>query len=130
MRRAHSLVVLAAAGLTLTLAGCGGNEHAERRVLAAFFARSPRARQLSTLFPHRSGTIACTIPTGGPATSKPLQGRCATDISLVKHDRAVVTLTETWEHGGLAHTWFFFIRRNGEVQSVVQEGAPAPQGQR
>jgi XTP/dITP diphosphohydrolase len=128
MRRARSLVVLAAAGLTL--AGCGGDEHAERRVLDSFFKGSPRARQLSTLFPHKSGTIACTIPTGGPATTKPLQGRCATDISLVKHNRAVITLTETWEHGGLAHTWFFFIRRNGAVQSVVQEGAPAPQGQR
>jgi len=123
MRRACSLVVLAAAALTL--AGCGGDEHAERRVLAAFFAGSPRARQLSTLFPHKSGTIDCSIPTGG---ATPLQGRCATDISLVKHDRAVVTLTETWGHGGLAHTWFFFIRRNGAVQSVVQEGAPAPQG--
>ena len=128
MRRARSLVVLAAAGLTL--AGCGGDEHAERRVLDVFFKGSPRARQLSTLFPHKSGTISCTIPTGGPGTTKPLQGRCATDISLVKHNRAVVTLTETWEHGGLAHTWFFFIRRNGAVQSVVQEGAPAPQGQR
>jgi len=124
MRQARSLVVLAAAALTL--AGCGGDEHAERRVLAAFFAGSPRARQLSPLFPHRSGTIACTIPVGG-AGAKPLQGRCSTDISLVKHNRAVVTLTETWGRGGLAHTWFFFIRRNGTVLSVVQEGAPAPQ---
>ena len=128
MRRARSVFILAAA--VLTLAGCGDNDHADRRVLATFFAKSPRARQLSTLFPHKSGTISCTIPTGGPATTKPLKGRCATDISLVKHNRAVVTLTETWEHGGLAHTWFFFILRNGEVQSVVQEGAPAPQGQR
>jgi hypothetical protein len=126
MRRAGSVLGLAAAALTL--AGCGGDEHAERRVLAVFFTRSPLARQLSTLFPHKSGTVACVIPTGGPAGTKPLNGRCATDISLVKHDRAVVTLTETWEHGGLAHTWFFFIRRNGAVQSVVQEGAPAPQG--
>jgi hypothetical protein len=128
MLRARSVLILAAAALTL--AGCGDNDHADRRVLATFFAKSPRARQLSTLFPHKSGTIACIIPTGGPATAKPLHGRCATDVSLVKHDRAVVTLTETWEHGGLAHTWFFFIRRNGVVQSVVQEGAPAPQGRR
>jgi hypothetical protein len=128
MLRARSVFILAAAALTL--AGCGGNEHADRRVLATFFAKSAQARKLSTLFPHKSGTIACVIPTGGPASTKPLNGRCATDISLVKHDRAVVTLTETWEHGGFAHTWFFFIRRNGEVQSVVQEGAPAPQGQR
>jgi hypothetical protein len=129
MRRTGSVAVLAVAALAL--AGCGGDEHAERRVLAAFFAGSPRARQLSPLFPHKSGTIACTIPSGGSAGAKPLEGRCATDISLVKHNQAVVTLTETWGHGGgLAHTWFFFIRRNGTVLSVVQEGAPAPQGER
>jgi hypothetical protein len=46
-------------------------------------------------------------------------------VSLVKHERAVVTLTEAWNHGSLAHTWFFFIRRDGEVESVVQEGPPA-----
>ena len=126
MQRARSVFILAAA--VLTLAGCGENDHADRRVLAAFFAKSSRARQLSTLFPHKSGTIACVIPTGGPVGTKPLNARCSTDISLVKHDRAFLTLTESWGHGGgLAHTWFFFIRRNGEVQSVVQEGAPAPQ---
>ena len=125
MKRTSSVVVLAAA--VLALAGCGGDKRAEGRVLDVFFAGSPRARQLSPLFPHRSGTIACTIRSGGPAPAKPLQGRCATDISLVKHNRAVVTLTETWGHGGLAHTWFFFIRRNGAVLSVVQEGAPIPE---
>jgi hypothetical protein len=128
MRRARSLVVLAAAALTL--AGCGDNDQADQQVLSVFFTRSPLARELSTLFPHKSGTIKCVITTGGPAGTKPLHGRCATDVSLVKHDRAVVTLTETWEHGGLAHTWFFFIRRNGAVQSVVQEGSPAPQHRR
>lgn len=129
MRRTGSFVVLAA--VALSLAGCGGDSRAENRLLDRFFAASPQARQLSTLFPHRSGTIACTITSGRPAGTKPLQGRCSTDISFVKHDRAVVTLTETWGHGGgYAHTWFFFIRRNGAVQSVVQEGAPAPQAAR
>jgi hypothetical protein len=55
-----------------------------------------------------------------------LQATCATDISLVKPSRAVVTLTEAWNHGAKAHTWFFFIRRDGTVQSVMQEGRPAP----
>jgi hypothetical protein len=55
-----------------------------------------------------------------------VQATCASDISLVHPARAVVTLTEAWNHGAKAHTWFFFIRRDGTVQSVVQEGAPAP----
>ena len=70
------------------------------------------------------------IPHRWTSGNEAAAGRCATDVSLVKHDRAVVTLTETWNHGGQAHTWFFFIRRNGQVQSVVQEGAPAPQSRR
>jgi len=125
MRRARSLLVLAAAALAV--AGCGGDERLDEHVLGAFFAGfSTLAHQLSPMFPHKPGSIACTLKEPGP-TGKLLQAHCATDVSLVKHDRAVVTLTETWEHGGLAHTWFFFIKRNGAVQSVVQEGAPAPQ---
>ncbi|HVM56394.1 MAG TPA: hypothetical protein VMT74_02945 [Gaiellaceae bacterium] len=127
MRRASSLVALALSALAL--AGCGGNEHAEQRVLEAFFGgSSPVAHRLSTLFPHKPGSVNCSIPGGGVPARQSIEGRCATDVSLVKHDRAVVTLTETWQHGGLAHTWFFFIKRNGDVQSIVQEGAPAPQG--
>jgi len=125
MRRVRSVLVVAAAALVL--AGCGGDERVNEHVLGAFFTGSSTlAHQLSPMFPHKPGSIACTIKEAG-ITGKLLQARCATDVSLVKHDRAVVTLTETWEHGGLAHTWFFFIKRNGKVQSVVQEGAPAPQ---
>jgi len=129
MRRTGS--VLALGVCALALAGCGGDKQAEQRVLEAFFnGSSPTAHKLSTLFPHEPGSIDCSIPEGGAAARSSIEGRCATDISLVKHDQAVVTLTETWEHGGLAHTWFFFIRRNGAVLSVVQEGAPAPQAER
>ena len=39
--RARNVFILAAA--VLTLAGCGDNDHADRRVLATFFAKSPRA---------------------------------------------------------------------------------------
>ncbi|HUJ93236.1 MAG TPA: hypothetical protein VLW05_11090 [Gaiellaceae bacterium] len=125
MRRARSLLLVSVA--TLALAGCGGDERLDEHVLGEFFAGSSTlAHQLSPMFPHKPGSTACTIKEAG-LTGKLLQARCATDVSLVKHDRAVVTLTETWEHGGLAHTWFFFIKRNGYVQSVVQEGAPAPQ---
>jgi XTP/dITP diphosphohydrolase len=131
-RAARALLkALAAAGAAVfLLAGCGGNDAEQREVLAKFFLRGKEARKLSTLFPHVPGKIACTITVGGPPSAKPLQGDCATDITFVKHDRAVVTLTETWQHGGLAHTWFFFIRRNGTIESVVQEGAPAPQAAR
>jgi XTP/dITP diphosphohydrolase len=124
------LAALAAAGAALLLAGCGGNDNEQRAVLASFFARGGAAGQFDSLFPHKPGKIACVIPVGGPAGTKPLDGACATDVALIKHNRAVVTLTETWSHGGLAHTWFFFIRRNGRIESIVQEGAPAPQAQR
>jgi hypothetical protein len=66
---------------------------------------------------------------GGPAPQT-LQATCSIDVSLVKHDRAVITLTEAWNHGARAHTWFFFVRANGSVQSVVQEGAAAPQARK
>ena len=79
-------------------------------------ARSARG---SRTFPAR---LKCSVAVGG----KPVQATCATDVSLVKPTRAVVTLTEAWNHGANAHTWFFFIRRNGEIESVVQEGAAAP----
>ncbi len=129
-RAARALLAALGAGLALVAAGCGGNPKTANRVLAAFFAGGPRARQLGTVFPHKPGSVPCVLQPGGPVTAKPLQATCATDISLVKPDRAVVTLTEAWNHGAQAHTWFFFIRRSGVVESVVQEGAAAPQARR
>ena len=121
MRRvASSALVLAAA--VLALAGCGGDAQRDRRVLNAFFTKTSEGRHWSARFPHKPGTVACTVKVQG----KDVQGRCATDLSLVKHDRAVVTLTETWGSGGDAHTWFFFIRRTGAIESVVEEGAAQP----
>ncbi|HZQ89620.1 MAG TPA: non-canonical purine NTP pyrophosphatase [Gaiellaceae bacterium] len=114
--------LLAALGAVLLLAGCGGSDKTSRRVLRAFFAGGPVARALGERFPHKPGTLPCTIHDQGKA----VQATCATDISLVTPGRAVVTLTEAWNHGAKAHTWFFFIRRDGTVQSVIQEGAPAP----
>jgi len=114
--------LLAALGAVLLLAGCGGPNKTSRRVLRAFFAGGPVVRTLGERFPHKPGTLPCTIHDQGKA----VQATCATDISLVKPARAVVTLTEAWNHGAKAHTWFFFIRRDGTVQSVIQEGAPAP----
>jgi XTP/dITP diphosphohydrolase len=114
--------LLAALGVVVLLAGCGGTDKTSKRVLRAFFAGGPVVRSLGRRFPHTPGTLPCTVRDHG----KTVQATCATDISLVKPARAVVTLTEAWNHGARAHTWFFFIRRNGTVQSVIQEGAPAP----
>ena len=129
-RAARALLAALGAALALVAAGCGGDSKTTNRVLTAFFARNPQARRLGRVFPHRPGSVQCVLQPGGPARSKPLQATCSTDLSLVKHDRAVVTLTEAWNHGAQAHTWFFFIRQTGEVESVVQEGAAAPQARR
>lgn len=114
--------LLAALGLALLLAGCGGTDRTSKRVLRAFFAGGPVARKLGERFPHTPGVRPCTLHD----KSTVLQASCSTDISLVQPARAVVTLTEAWNHGAKAHTWFFFIRRDGTVQSVIQEGAPNP----
>jgi XTP/dITP diphosphohydrolase len=121
-RAARALLAAFGAAVLLVAAGCGGHDPTSNRVLAAFFAHGPRARALGTRFPHTAGTLKCVLHQGG----KELQATCATDVSLVKPSRAVVTLTEAWNHGASAHTWFFFIRRDGTVESVVQEGAAAP----
>ena len=127
-RAARALLAALGTALALLAAGCGGNPKTANRVLAAFFAGGPRARQLGLVFPHKTGSVSCVLQPLAPA--KPLQATCSTDVSLVKPDRAVVTLTEAWNHGGQAHTWFFFIRRDGFVESVVQEGSAAPQVRR
>jgi len=114
--------LLAALGAMVLLAGCGGADPVKKRVLRAFFAGGPVARELGRRFPHEPGTLPCALHDRGVK----LQATCATDISLVNPARAVVTMTEAWNHGAQAHTWFFFIRRDGTVQSVIQEGAPAP----
>ena len=114
--------LLAALGVVLLVAGCGGTDPDKNRVLRLFFTGGPVARTLGERFPHEPGTLPCKLDDRGIE----LQATCATDISLVHPARAVVTLTEAWNHGAQAHTWFFFIRRDGTVQSVIQEGAPAP----
>lgn len=114
--------LLAALGLAVIVAGCGATNPTSKRVLREFFAGGPVVRNLGERFPHIPGVRQCVLHDNATA----LQASCSTDISLVQPARAVVTLTEAWNHGAKAHTWFFFIRRNGTVQSVIQEGAPAP----
>ena len=114
--------LLAALGAALLMAGCGSADPTSKRVLRSFFAAGPVGRKFAHRFPHKPGTLPCKVLDGGVA----VQATCATDISLVQPARAVVTLTEAWNHGSKAHTWFFFIRRDGTVQSVIQEGSKAP----
>ena len=122
-RAARALLAALAVFLLLAASACGGGSNpTTKRVLRAFFTHSPRTRVLGQRFPHVPGTLKCSVAVGG----KPVQATCATDLSLVKPSRAVVTLTEAWNHGANAHTWFFFIKRNGEIESVVQEGSAAP----
>ena len=121
-RAARALLAALGGALVLVAAGCGGMDRDTKKVLHAFFAGGPVARALGERFPHKPGTLPCVLHDKGVK----LQATCATDISLVQPARAVVTLTEAWTHGAKAHTWFFFIRRDGTVQSVIQEGAPAP----
>jgi XTP/dITP diphosphohydrolase len=121
-RAARALLAALGAALLFVAAGCGGMDRDTRQVLNAFFAGGPVVRALGQRFPHKPGTLPCVLHDKGVK----LEATCATEISLVKPARAVVTLTEAWNHGAKAHTWFFFIRRDGTVQSVIQEGAPAP----
>jgi XTP/dITP diphosphohydrolase len=114
--------MLAALGAVLLLAACGDRDTAGQRVLDAFFSRTPYQRALALRFPHVPGSVSCVLR----QNHKALAATCSTEVTLLKPERAVVTLTEAWDHGTHAHTWFFFVRRDGRVQSVVQEGAPAP----
>jgi XTP/dITP diphosphohydrolase len=114
--------LLAALGAILVLAGCGDRDVAGRRVLDAFFARTPYQRALALRFPHEPGSVSCVLR----RNHKALDATCSTEVTLVKPARAVVTLTEAWDHGTQAHTWFFFVRRNGTIQSEIEEGQPAP----
>ncbi|HZC31322.1 MAG TPA: hypothetical protein VE261_07355, partial [Gaiellaceae bacterium] len=111
----------AALGVVVALlgAGCGGDNKQTEAVLRAFFANSKSARPFSARYPHKPGTLPCTVRVQG----KTVNATCSADVTLVKTDRAVITLTEAWNHGALAHTWFFFVRRNGIVESVIQEGS-------
>ena len=118
-RAAQALLI--ALGLAF-ISGCGADKDTMNEVLTSFYAKTPRAHAFATRFPSAPGSLPCTLA----LKDGPLYATCAADVSLVKHDRAVITLTEAWNHGSLAHTWIFFVHRDGRIDSVVQEGAPAP----
>ncbi len=119
MRLVASAAALAA--LTLAAAGCGGGNPAAQRTLDAFFSGSARGRAWGKVFPHRPGTRPCTAR--DTQTGQRVPATCSTDVSLVKPHRAVVTLTQAWNRGARALTWFVFVRQNGAIESVVREHA-------
>jgi hypothetical protein len=122
MRRAGS-VAAGALALGLLASGCGGENPAAQRTLSDFFKVSPRGRAWGKRFPHAPGSVPCTVK---DAEGKPVPATCSTDVSLVEQSRAVVILTETWNRGARARTWFVFVRRDGRIQSVVPEAVPVP----
>ena len=129
-RAARALLAALAAALVAVAAGCGGGDSPKvNALIERFYTRSATARELSDHFPHKPGSQPCVLHVRKPKPQV-LQATCSIDVSLVKHDRAVITLTEAWNHGARAHTWFFFVRGDGSVQSVVQEGAQAPRTHR
>ncbi|HXH97701.1 MAG TPA: hypothetical protein VNH40_10875 [Gaiellaceae bacterium] len=114
---ALSVAVLASA------AGCGGSADPKgRRALDAFFSRTSLGRTLGKRFPHDPGSVPCAV--FDRKLQKRVEATCATDVS-VDPTRIVVTFTESWSHGSRTHTWFVFLRRDGTVKSVRQEGAAA-----
>ena len=119
MRRAARTA--AAAGVVLAAAGCGGPNPAAQKTLNAFFSGSPRGRAWGRVFPHRPGSLPCTARDARLAA--PVPATCSTDVSLVRPDRAVVTLTKDWGNGSRALTWFVFVHRDGAIESVVREHA-------
>ncbi|HSX21699.1 MAG TPA: non-canonical purine NTP pyrophosphatase [Gaiellaceae bacterium] len=123
-RAAKALLVALGVVFVLAGVGCGSDKDREHAsdALQSFFAATPQGRALAPRFPHVQGALPCTLR----SKSVTLRATCSTVVSLAKHDRAVITLTEAWNHGALAHTWFFFVHRDGRIDHVVQEGTPAP----
>ena len=125
-RAAKALLAALGVALAVVGAGCGSDKDRESAndALQSFFAATPQGRALAARFPHVQGALPCRLH----SQSETLRATCSTVVSLEKHDRAVITLTEAWNHGALAHTWFFFVHRDGRIDHVVQEGTPAPHG--
>ncbi|HKI91653.1 MAG TPA: hypothetical protein VJ986_05090 [Gaiellaceae bacterium] len=125
MRRAASAA--AAAVLLAGLAGCGGGpDPAVGRTLDAFFTQTARGRAWGRVFPHRPGSLPCTVH--DPVADRTVPATCSIEFALVEPRRAVVTLTEAWNRGARARTWFVFIHRDGTIESILHERAlpPAP----
>jgi len=114
--------VLAIAVLALPAAACGGSSPQPnvQRALDAFLVRTPRGRELAKRFPHKPGSIPCTVV--DPQLGKRVAATCSTDVSN-EPPHIVATFTVAWSHGSRARTLFVFLRADGTVVSVTRAGA-------
>jgi len=112
------------AALTLALAagGCGGTSPSGQRTLDEFFRGTALGRKWARRFPHKPGSVSCTV--SGSSTHGRVPATCSTAFSLGARHRVIVTFTESWSHGSRARTWFVFLRPDGTVASVRREGTP------
>ena len=122
MRRAAraSGVLTAAAAMAVGAAGCGGSSPRSQRSLDAFLERTPRGRTLAKRFPHRPGSVRCTVV--DPAAKRRVRATCSTDVSPGDGDSVLATFTLSWSHGSRARTWFVVLRPDGSVESVRRAG--------
>jgi hypothetical protein len=127
MRRRRSVAAAGALlGLAFGLAGCGSSsgQREERRALAYFFANTPHGQTFGKRFPHRPGSVGCTV--FDHQLRQRVKATCATDVA-VGPKRVVVTFTESWSHGSRTRTWFVFLHPDGRIQGITREGV-APSG--
>jgi hypothetical protein len=126
MRRRRSAAAAGALLLAFALAGCGSSsgQREERRALDYFFANTAHGQTFGKRFPHRPGSVGCTVYDG--QLRQRVKATCATDVA-VGPKRVLVTFTESWSHGSRTRTWFVFLHPDGRVQGITREGV-APSG--
>jgi len=117
----RSIAFASAVAIASAVAGCGGSSSAVQRTLERFLSRTPQGRAWAKRFPHRPGSVPCTVV--DPVAGRRVPATCSTDASTASGDRVVVTFTQSWSHGSRARTWFFFLRANGSVESVKRAGS-------
>jgi len=126
LRRRVPGAAAAAIVLCVALVGCGSSsgQREERRALDHFFSDTVHGRRFGRRFPHRPGSIGCTV--FDRQLRRRVSATCATAVA-VGPKRVVVTFTESWSHGSRTRTWFVFLHPDGAIEAITREGV-APSG--